>query len=288
MLKIGGIKFKLNILFLVVLFLFSISGLLITASLSFMAVLLHELAHSIVAQKEGVVVNEIELLPFGGVAKFRDLIQLKPKIEIKIALAGPIVNFILAALSLLLVRYKFLDLEVGIFFIKINLIIATFNLIPALPLDGGRVLRALLTIKYGYKEATYYLLQLSKIVAFILAIISLVGLYYGYINMTMLVISFFIYFAALKEGKYTSYVLMQYIAKKKGKILKEKVVQIQQLIAIESTPLKEIIDKLIPNYFHVIMVVDKNLEVLGLVTEDKFINSLINDGIDTEIKDLLI
>ncbi|TDX49006.1 M50 family metallopeptidase [Orenia marismortui] len=288
MLKIWGIKFKLNILFLVVLFLFSISGLLITASLSFMAVLLHELAHSIVAQKEGVVVNEIELLPFGGVAKFRDLIQLKPKIEIKIALAGPIVNFILAALSLLLVRYKFLDLEVGIFFIKINLIIAIFNLIPALPLDGGRVLRALLTIKYGYKEATYYLLQLSKIVAFILAIISLVGLYYGYINMTMLVISFFIYFAALKEGKYTSYVLMQYIAKKKGKILKEKVVQIQQLIAIESTPLKEIIDKLIPNYFHVIMVVDKNLEVLGLVTEDKFINSLINDGIDTEIKDLLI
>lgn len=287
MLKMLGMKFKLNILFLLILFLFSISGLFLTASINFIIVILHELAHSVIAQKEGVRVNEIELLPFGGVAKFRDLIQLKPKSEMKISLAGPIFNLILAAITLILLRYKIIPLLSGFYFIKINLTIGLFNLIPALPLDGGRVLRAFLTNKIGFKEATYYTLRLSRVIAIFLGIIGVIGICYGYANIILLFIAFFIYFATLKEGRYASYVLMQYIAKKKGKLLKEKVVYLQQLIAVEDTPLKDIIERLVPNRFHMIRVVDYDLKLLGWVTEDQFINSLVNDGIDKPIRDLL-
>lgn len=287
MFKVLGIKFKFNLLFVLVLFLFSISGLFMTASLSFLVVILHELAHSLIAKREGVLVKEIEVLPFGGVAKFRDLIQLKPENELKIALAGPLLNLILAAIALILVRYGIIAEEAGNFFLKINLSIALFNLIPALPLDGGRILRAYLTSRIGFKDATYYSMRVSKVLSIILAILSVIFLYFGYTNIILLLISFFIYFVALKEGKYASYVLMQYIAKKKGRILKEQIVPIKQLLANEDTPLGEIIDKLVPNQFHMVTVVNDEFEIRGVITEDKFINSLISEGIEEPIKNLL-
>ncbi|MCK8815877.1 site-2 protease family protein [Natroniella sulfidigena] len=287
MFKIKGVKFKLNLLFLVVLFLFSISGLFTEASLTFLIVLLHELAHSVVAVSEGVKVNEVELLPFGGVVKFANLIQLKPASEIKIALAGPVFNLLLVLVILLLIRYEIILLKWGLFLIRLNLTIGLFNLIPALPLDGGRVLRAKLTTQIGFKKATYQVLYLSKIIAIGVAIIAIIGIYLGKVNIMLLIISFFIYFIALKEKEYTPYLLMEYIAKKKEKFLTEKVVAVEQLVTEQHTPLKDIIERLVPNRFNVILVVDSDLNILGSVTEDKLINALIEEGLDLSIKSLL-
>ncbi|MCK8828221.1 site-2 protease family protein [Natroniella acetigena] len=287
MFKIKGVKFKLNLLFLLVLFLFSISGLFNEASLTFLIVLLHELAHSVVAVNEGVKVNEVELLPFGGVVKFANLIQLKPKTEIKIALAGPLFNLILSLIVLLLIRYKIISVHVGLFLIRLNLTIGLFNLIPALPLDGGRVLRAKLTTKIGFKEATKQVLWLSKIIAASVALIAVIGIYLGEFNIILLIIAFFIYFIAVKEKQYTPYLLMEYIAKKKNQFLTEKVVAVEHLVTEQHTPLKDIIERLVPNRFNVILVVDSDLKILGLVTEDQVINELVEEGLGLPIKSLL-
>ncbi|GAB6099079.1 M50 family metallopeptidase [Halanaerocella petrolearia] len=287
MFKIAGVRFKLNLLFLVVLFLFAISGLFVKACWSFIVVLLHELAHSIVAYKKGVTVNEIELLPFGGVAKFRDLIQLTPELEIQIAIAGPIFNLIFVAISLLLLRYRIINAQLGFFLLRINLTIGLFNLVPLFPLDGGRILRAKLTTKVGFKEATHQVLKWSKRIAVLIFILAGACLYYGYVNITLLVICFFIYFTALKEGQYTPYILMQYIAKKKGQVLEQDVVKVQQLVASADTPLKRIIDRLVPNQFHTVLVVDDEFNQLGLVTEDKLINTLLDDNLELPVKELI-
>ncbi|WP_408954908.1 site-2 protease family protein [Natroniella sp. ANB-PHB2] len=277
----------MNLLFLVVLFLFSISGLFTEASLTFLIVLLHELAHSVVAVNEGVKVNEVELLPFGGVVKFANLIQLKPKAEIKIALAGPLFNLMLGLIVLLLIRYEIISLQIGIFLIRLNLTIGLFNLIPALPLDGGRVLRAKLTSKIGFKEATNRVLWLSKIIAVSIAIIAVIGIYLGNFNIILLIIAFFIYFIAVKEKQYTPYILMEYIAKKKDEFLTEKVVAVEHLITEQNTPLKDIIDRLVPNRFNVILVVDSDLKILGLVTEEQIINALVEEGLELPVNSLL-
>ncbi|WP_027338574.1 M50 family metallopeptidase [Halonatronum saccharophilum] len=287
MFKLLGIDFKLNLLFLLILLLFSLSGFFVTSVIIFALVIVHELAHSFVAIKEGVRVDQIELLPFGGVVKFRDLIQLKPEVEIKVALAGPILNFILAFVALILFRYELIFDYWAYFFIEVNLTIALFNLIPALPLDGGRILRAKLTFKMGYKRATYKALQISKLIVFFFFFVALLGIYYGYYNIFLLMIAFFIYYRVLKEGRYTYYVLMQYIAQKKGELLKERVLRVEHLITYADTSLTKIIDELVPNRFHIIVVVDDNFEVLGRVSEDRFIDILVKDGIEAKVKDLL-
>lgn len=280
-------KFKLNLLFLFVLFLFSLTGLFFRATLSFMVVVVHELAHSIAAKQLGVEVREIELLPFGGVAKFRDLIELDPQIEFKVAIAGPVINFILAAVAALLIRYQVLSGEYMWFFLRLNIMMGMFNFIPAFPLDGGRILRAKLTSRMGFKDATTWVLQWSKLIAVVLAVISIVGIYYGYINIMIVIISFFIYFVAVKEGRFSHYALMQYLAKKRGLILDRGIIDAKQLVALSNTPLKEVLDKLVPRSFHTIMVIDEDCNILGLITEEKLINNLIKGNLNSKVRDIL-
>ncbi|MGM0501039.1 MAG: M50 family metallopeptidase [Bacillota bacterium] len=281
-------KFKFNLLFLVVLFLFALTGLFLKATLSFAVVLLHELAHSITAKKLDVEVEEIELLPFGGVAKFRDLIELSPAVEFKVAAAGPLLNLFLAAVTILIIRYQLFANEHLLFFVRLNLMIGLFNLIPAFPLDGGRILRAHLSKKFGFKDATAQVLRLSKVIAVFFVIIAVLGIYLGYVNIMLIIISFFIYFVALKEGRFSHYALMQYLAKKRGSVLGAGVVKAEQLVALSETPLKDILDKLVPQSFHIIMIIDKNCNILGFVTEEKLINSLIKGRLNAPISELLI
>jgi len=119
---------------------------IITTLLIFFSVLLHELAHSLRAIKEGIPIKKITLFIFGGVAQMEKEPE-KAKAELRIALIGPAMSIALAFLFWLL--YQFLPPELPLaqmiwFLARLNLIVGTVNLIPAFPLDGGRVLRAAL------------------------------------------------------------------------------------------------------------------------------------------------
>lgn len=146
--------------------------------LFFGCVVLHELGHSLTAMRYGVRVPRILLMPIGGMAEF-DRIPRQPKAELLITAAGPAVNVVLVALLLPLVwsdlwseqavaRYGWemtlLNLTFG------NAVMAVFNLLPIFPMDGGRILRALLARKMDYLKATRRALLVARITAPILAI----------------------------------------------------------------------------------------------------------------------
>jgi len=132
----------------------------------FLFVLLHELGHSVVARRYGVPILDITLLPIGGLARTLGLPR-SPKHEILIALAGPAVNLGLA-LPIWLLR---LPLEGGITrallstLLAANLMLAGFNLVPAFPLDGGRVFRALLALRWGHLRATIWAVRMGWVMS---------------------------------------------------------------------------------------------------------------------------
>jgi Zn-dependent protease len=130
--------------------------------LAFASVLLHELGHAIVARRLGVHTTGIELGFFGGAAKMVD-IPRKASTEIEIAVAGPIVSLALAGLGLGLAAATHLAIFEWIGWT--NLILALFNLIPALPMDGGRILRAALTTRMSFVRATDVAVAVSRIAA---------------------------------------------------------------------------------------------------------------------------
>ena len=146
----------------------------IVVGLSFASVLLHELGHAVVARRFGVRVSRIELGFFGGAAQM-EAMPREPSRELLIAAAGPAVSLVLGASGLVLGALTHVPLVslVG----WINLVIAGFNLIPALPMDGGRILRALLVPRLGYRRATLAAVTIARVATVGFAIVGLLGAY---------------------------------------------------------------------------------------------------------------
>jgi Zn-dependent protease len=148
--------------------------------LFFVCVVLHELGHSLTAQRYGVVVPRILLLPIGGMAEMND-IPRRPSAEFLITIAGPAVNFLLVALLLPFSWRYALGIETTVEFsgaelitqlLIANLIMGTFNLLPVYPMDGGRVLRSILAIWLSYLSATRWAVMITRVVAPVLAFVA--------------------------------------------------------------------------------------------------------------------
>jgi Zn-dependent protease len=150
-----------------------IAGVIAMAAL-FGSVLLHELGHALVARRYGVHVSGIELSFFGGAAKMIEMPR-SANHEIAIAAAGPAVSLMLAGAGLGLGMA--LHSPVIASFGWINLVLAGFNLIPALPMDGGRILRALLTRRMDFVRATDVAVQVSRVAVVAFVILGLSGAY---------------------------------------------------------------------------------------------------------------
>ena len=207
--KVFGISVNLHVTFLLLLVFFLSGGIKWLALLIgvFCFVTLHELCHSLVAKSYGIEVREITLLPIGGVASMSSMPE-KPSQEFFISIAGPLFNLIVVAVLYVPMK-KLLGAEVLFYrpfstatwpltfayLYWINLILAIFNLIPAFPMDGGRVLRALLAQKLGYQKATRIAVNLGHLFALVFAYLGIVGF-----NIILVVIAVFIYMAASNEG----------------------------------------------------------------------------------------
>ena len=146
--------------------------------LLFTCIVLHELGHSLTARRYGIGVSRILLLPIGGMAEF-DSIPREPRRELLISLAGPAVNFAIALVLLLFlpwpgdwfpVKIEFSPSGLGDLLLQINLIMGVFNLLPIFPMDGGRVLRALLATRWPYLRATFWAATIGKVLAVVAAV----------------------------------------------------------------------------------------------------------------------
>jgi stage IV sporulation protein FB len=137
--------------------------------LLFGSVVAHELGHALVARRFGVRTEDIVLLPIGGVARIVNLPR-RPAHEIAIAAAGPLVSIGIAAAAYLLLLVPSLFMS-PLFaaaagaFIQMNVLLGLFNLIPALPMDGGRVLRGVLALKRDYLSATRIAVRIGRAIA---------------------------------------------------------------------------------------------------------------------------
>jgi Zn-dependent protease/CBS domain-containing protein len=213
---VSGIPIRLHFTFLLILIYFAISGLsmgsagivLSTVGL-FLCVALHELGHSLVAQRYGYKVRDITLYPIGGVASIEG--TPRPRHELYIALAGPAVNVVIAALLYGVLTLTSTVHGIGVpshltenplsFLLAANEMLVLFNMIPAFPMDGGRVLRAVLGLRLGTYRATQIAATIGQLVA---VLMGLVGL--GVIripdfppNIMLVIIALFVFFGAAQE-----------------------------------------------------------------------------------------
>ncbi len=167
----------------------------------FGSVLLHELGHALVARRYGIETRRIVLLPIGGLAQLEGE-PANPREEMAIALAGPAVNFVLAAVLFVLgtivgskAGYGLLDALT-----LANLSLGVFNLLPAFPMDGGRALRAFLATRVGGRRATDIAVAVGKAAALVVGFIGL------FTNFMLVIVAAFVWFAARAESRRGAFV----------------------------------------------------------------------------------
>jgi Zn-dependent protease len=171
-------------------------GLLAATGL-FLSVLLHELGHALAARRYGIATRRITLWLLGGVAQLERIPQ-EPLKELGVAVAGPLVSFALALLFWLLRQGEGVAGFLTHYLALVNLTLGLFNLLPALPLDGGRVFRALLALRKPYLQATRQALALSQAVALALGLFGLVAF-----NPFLVLMAFFVYMASRADAEAT-------------------------------------------------------------------------------------
>ena len=176
----------------------------------FVCVVLHELGHALTAKRMNIKTKQITLLPIGGVASLEKIPE-KPSEELLVALAGPAVNVVLALLLLLVVPIrKYLTMDVStleamfsstgletllLYLLIANVMLVLFNMIPAFPMDGGRVLRALLSFGMDRVHATNIAATIGQVISVIFFIL---GLLY---NPFLVLIALFIFIGAYGENQ---------------------------------------------------------------------------------------
>lgn len=183
----------------------ALNGMMFIALL-FVCVLLHEFGHVWAARRYGIATRDVTLLPIGGVASLERMPE-KPSQEIAVALAGPAVNMVIAVVLLAIPALQGINIEARQFaelerpqsgllvqLAAANVSLVVFNLIPAFPMDGGRVLRAVLAARLGYVQATQVAAGIGQVIAVGLGFLGLFG------NPLLILVAVFVFLAASGEA----------------------------------------------------------------------------------------
>lgn len=231
----------------------------------FGSVLFHELVHMYFANKLHYPTHEIILYPLGGMSKVTDF-PTNPKHELLIAISGPVSNLFIALLAFLLAMlassanvpiYNFQISYLIFTFGVINLGLALFNLfIPALPMDGGRVLRSLLSFKMPYIEATKLSINTSKVIAIIL---GLIGVFFDY---WLLLIAFFIYIAGTSELEET---LTKYYLGQSNVLVKD-IVEKDIPVVDSTTSVDELLHMMLESESTSYLVQNESKKIIGFIS----------------------
>jgi Zn-dependent protease len=252
----------------------------------FGTVFFHELGHALAAKHFGFKTIDITFLPIGGMARLEKIPE-KPFEELVVAIAGPLVNVAFALITRLLISVPesseewIAQLSTGVnganFFLNfyiVNLWLAVFNLIPAFPMDGGRILRALLSFKLNRNVATRIAARLGQFIAVGFIILGFFN------NPFLVIIGLFVIMTAQMESEYveSKHILKGY---------KVRDVTINQYQIIESgEKLKKAIELLLSSQYKIFLIME-NGEPVGTLNRDQIILGLANKGEDELIYNIM-
>jgi len=292
--KLFGIPIRMHLTFLLLLFFVGISGSkyggptgtlfgIISILLIFLCVVLHEIGHSLVARHYGIVVRDIILLPIGGVSEMEEIPQ-DPKQEINISVVGPLVSFSLAVIFYILSmtlnqRASFGQLSIfkgnmiaNLFWI--NLVLGIFNLLPAFPMDGGRVLRGILATRIDSVRATKVAVGVGQVFAILLFFFGI------FFNLWLALIAIFIYLGAEGEERMVAM----------RTTLSRSPVKLAMLTDIHTVSPEETLGQVLERICHSLQQdfpVIENEKVVGILTKEIIFSALHKHEKEARVREVM-
>lgn len=279
----SGIEVKTDFLSLVVFAYLIYMGILQQFFLMFVAFTLHELSHIFSARSFGLNVRSIRLTPLGGVAEIESFYDVEDKTEFYVAIAGPIMNISLAALTSMLIRYTGAVSKDMENFIYINTLLAGINLIPALPLDGGHAIKIIMQRIMDEKKAQMLLYYLSISLGIVFISVSAYSLYIENLSLNGLVLGILILFNAIKEKDNKTYTLAKGVASKKQKLDRQRYINVNPIAVNNREKISDIVGNFSPTKYNVVAVLNDDMQLTRFLGEEEILKGAIDKGSQTSL-----
>ncbi|GAA0137897.1 stage IV sporulation intramembrane metalloprotease SpoIVFB [Paenibacillus sp. YSY-4.3] len=282
MIRWGGIAISFHPLFVLVMLASVITGHFLELLTLFVIVFIHEWGHVAAAKCFGVHVLSVQLLPFGGVAVMEDTAYLDARREIMIALAGPLQNGLLIGCAWLLHAGGLWDGPYYEYFVQGNVLIALFNLLPILPLDGGKIFQSLCSIILPYHSALVWSLRISLLFSFLLTGYALLPLFLqgSMVQLNLLLIGLFLLYSNYVDYRNIPYRFMRFLMNR-GRSFSRHLLHgslAQPIVADKVQPLDHVLRLFKREKYHFIYVMNRQGRIIAVVPEQRVISSYFKGG----------
>jgi stage IV sporulation protein FB len=290
--RVGDTRIYLHITFLLSVAVLALSGFGLQLSVFAGSLIFHELGHILSASLMGVEITRVDVWPFGASARLERSWQLEPSADSVVAFAGPFNSGILASVASAVQRamaqsgassaaYPLLDL-----LIKVNLGLFLMNMIPCLPLDGGRIARSRLALKVGYVEASRKMARWGLAAGAAMAIIGLAGLAAGYDWHALAVVGPLVVWGAIEERESAGRQNVMDILTRTERLRQRRAITVEEIMVPYDATVAEVVSKLLPSRYNMILVAGRNMKVLGRVTETRLLEAFYNGDTHLRMRDL--
>lgn len=288
MIKALASKLRFHPLFVIVIVLSLLTGYFVEVITLFGIVLVHELGHWTAAHMYGWRVKKVMLLPFGGVAEVEELGTVPASEEIMVALAGPLQNALMILIALIM-KLGGADSEWWDYFLYANALIGSFNLLPVLPLDGGKIMQGLLSYIMPYHRAivlsTFLSLLFSGIVVGAVLAIGIVGK----IHLNILVISGFLLYSNWYSYKHIPFHFLRFLMVRDHRIRSwvEEGHLAHPIVVSSQRKIVPIMKLFMREKYHLIYVLSNQGHIQAVIPEQKLTRTyLVEKKQDSAVSDL--
>lgn len=240
------------------------------------SIILHEFTHIYVGSKLGCKVYNLELGLTGAKAELSDIEDLIDKEKLILYLSGPIMNFVLACILYALYNITNLSiLEIGY---EVNIGLFIFNLLPAYPLDGSRVLEIVLSKYNSYINSKKITTWISYIFSTCLIVLFFIMIFLHKVNLSLFLIGILIIYSTVLEKNWTMYIIMGDIIRKRKKLKKYDFIENRTVSIFYKNELLDVMRLVDKSKFNTFYVLDEELKLLKIIHEDELLESLKKFG----------
>jgi stage IV sporulation protein FB len=266
-------RFKISIFFVVFFAALLAIGQVRETICLFLALIVHESGHIAAAKVLGCKVEKISIQPLGGYLYLDQLLEVQPNLEIRIALAGPAANLLTAAAAMALAPYSPQGYVAS--FIRASLTLMAFNLLPALPLDGGRVLRGRLAGWTSFYRATKTVIACGFGCGMLLVLFAISQLLQRQPNPTVFAAAGFLLYNAWVERKHLLVPLVRYVLARQNSLRNRKLMAADTLVAPPGAKVNEVLKHIRPQKYYQISVLDETYALAGTLTEHQLLKLIL-------------
>lgn len=292
--RVGPAEVNLHMSFVIFALILGLSGFALHLLVFAGSLLFHELGHIMAASLMGAEVTRVEVWPFGAVARLERAWQLAPSAETMVALAGPLNSGMLCSLASALERglaqshaYAYSRFPLLDLLVRVNLTLFLMNLIPCLPLDGGRLVRSQMALRSGYVQASKGVAKWGIVLGSAITVAAVAGVLAGREWHPFLVVGPLVIWGAFEERSSAGAQNILDTLTRSDRLVQRKAIPVEEIMVSQDATVSEVVRRLRPSKYHVILVANRSMKVVGELSETRVLEALYLGSAAKTMRELL-